>query len=88
MHWIAGAVSKDTFVYKNPEDAPPPMSLTAALTIAEGLAKRLFTGDPNSARYDREYLRKCWYDRKKRERQSPDREVVDFRHLHILMDKD
>ena len=88
MHWIAGAVSEDTSMYIDPNNAPPPMTLVAALDIAEGYAKRLFEGDPNSARYDREYLRKCWYDGDKRERRSPDREFVDFCHLRTLMDKD
>ncbi len=70
MHWIAGAISSDTFHLENPSDAEPPMSTDKALHKASELAKILFVGETDVERYDYAYIKKCWYDKEKKYRQS------------------
>lgn len=61
IHWIACAISDDSSHLADPNDATPPLSLEAAFEEASVIAKRLFTLDPKSERYDKDYIRKCWY---------------------------
>jgi len=77
MHWIAGAIAEDASPYTDPSDSPPPLSLEQALTKATLIAKSLFTNDPQSEKYDKDYIRKCWYEQHKSYRQSPYRGPYD-----------
>lgn len=77
MHWIAGAISKDTAPYQDPRDSPPPLTVSEAVSEAAKIAKSLFTQDTNSSQYNEEYLRKCWYDGEKHYRQSAYRDAFD-----------
>ncbi len=70
MHWIAGAISSDTSHLIDPKDALPPLGIEEAIDQATLIAKQVFQGDPKSQRYDREYIKKCWYDKEKQYRQN------------------
>jgi len=84
MHWIACAISSDTSHLKNPNEATPPMSIEEAITKAAELAKRVFDGDPKSTKYDREYIKKCWYNKNKRHRQEPYRDSASPEAFYIF----
>ena len=71
MHWIAGAISPDTSHLRDPNDASPPMGIEEAIGKAAEVAKLVFDGDHDSSKYDREYIKKCWYDKDKHYRQEP-----------------
>lgn len=73
MHFISCAVSEDTSHLKDPADAIPPMSLENALEEGSKLAKMLFKV-PDDLKYDKEYIRKCWYQMSKDERNNIYRE--------------
>ena len=75
MHWIAGAISSDTSHLIDPKDALPPLGIEEAIDQATVIAKNIFQGDPNSGRYDRQYIKKCWYDKDKLHRQKPYRDI-------------
>lgn len=77
MQWIASAINEDTAPYKDPNDSPAPMTLEQAFAEAARLAKVLFANDPKSQSYDRDYIKKCWYDQSKVDRQSPYRDPSD-----------
>lgn len=74
MHWIAGATSSDTSHLFDPKDALPPLGIEVAFDQASVIAKELFREDPSSESYDREYIKKCWYDKTKNYRQSLNRD--------------
>ena len=74
MHYISCAVSDDASHLKDPEDSVPPMSLENALEEGSKLAKRLFEVPPEDLNYDKEYIRKCWYQLSKEERNNIYRE--------------
>ena len=70
MHLIAGAISSDTSHLKNSNDADAPMGIEDAIIMASETAKLWFKGDDDTEQYSYAYIKKCWYAKEKKYRQS------------------
>jgi len=73
MHWVAGAISTDTSHLIDPNNDAPALGIEDALLKAPEVAAMVFGNDPDAARYNYDYLKKCWYDKEKTFRQELNR---------------